>query len=245
MELLPGLEELGLSRHEAAVYLALLQLGPSSVLRVAKRAALKRPTVYLILDELLRRNLVALAPQEKKKVFLALPPDRLQEDFSRRRATLQNILPELSALYRKDTAKPVVQFFESRDGILGVYRRFLKIPTTEEMLSFFSIEAIPKEFEESYDIFIDLYKSGVRGREIVFTRNARHPYLVRLSRIPTYEARLTTDKMKFFNDTFIYGKEIALVSFEKRFALTIESNDVANSFRSLFELAWQSAKPIR
>ena len=49
----------GLSEKETHVYLAALSLGAASVARIAQRANEKRPTTYLVLEDLMRKNLVA------------------------------------------------------------------------------------------------------------------------------------------------------------------------------------------
>ena len=41
------LQKLGLTEHEAKVYLAALSLGPSSAVQLADHTGIKRPTVYL------------------------------------------------------------------------------------------------------------------------------------------------------------------------------------------------------
>ncbi len=61
------LEKAGLNKRETVLYLALLQMGPSSVLSIAKKADMKRPTAYLVLDDLMQKGLVAEVPKEKKK----------------------------------------------------------------------------------------------------------------------------------------------------------------------------------
>ncbi|MBU2235559.1 helix-turn-helix domain-containing protein, partial [Patescibacteria group bacterium] len=47
MNLETSLIQFGLNSKEASVYLAALELGGSPVLKIAKKAELKRPTVYL------------------------------------------------------------------------------------------------------------------------------------------------------------------------------------------------------
>ena len=52
------LEKIGLTEKEAAVYLALLKLGPTTALKIARETGIKRPTVYTTLDALKGRGLV-------------------------------------------------------------------------------------------------------------------------------------------------------------------------------------------
>lgn len=246
MELLKVLEEFGLNKSESTVYLSLLQLGQSSVLTIARQTALKRPTVYLILDSLIEKGLVTVVPKEKKKLFLALPPDRLEEELARKVQLIKQALPELSALYRSETEKPSIKFFESNEGMLNVYREITKRSDIKEILTFFSFEAIPKKFEENYELFIKLIKERkVRVRDIISNPQLGHFYLEQLKNFRNYRVRLAPKEFGFSSDTIIYGNKIAIFSFKKHFALIIESDDVAKSFKSLFELAWQSAENFR
>ena len=66
METIDVLERVGLKGKEASVYLALLELGTASVESIAKKAGTKRPTTYLVLDDLQNRGLVSIVPQQKK-----------------------------------------------------------------------------------------------------------------------------------------------------------------------------------
>jgi len=242
MDNLGVLQECGLTESEAVVYLALLREGPSSVLDVSRATALKRPTIYLILDSLLRQGFSALVPGEKRKLFIALPPERFEEEVERRRSMIHAALPELSATYRSRTERPIVRFFESKEGILGVYRGIAREPDLREILSFVSLEAIPEEFTEAYEIFSRIYKKrDVAGREIISSDNLNPPYLEKLKGLPNYEFRLAKAKHPFLTDNVIYGRKMATFSFKKRFALVIESEDVVASWRSLFEMAWEEA----
>ena len=55
MELIEVLNKTGLHEKEAKVYLALLELGTADVSDIAAKAGVKRPTSYLVLDELKER----------------------------------------------------------------------------------------------------------------------------------------------------------------------------------------------
>ena len=46
-------------------------------------------------------------------------------------------------------------------------------------------------------------------------------------------------------DGAIYGDQVAILSIKKElFAVVIESKEVADTFRSLFELAWKMSVPL-
>ena len=71
MDLTKDLSQLGLTQNQAKVYLACLQLGVDTVWHIAKFANLKRPTVYLILDDLGQKGLVSKTKKDLK-TFLKL-----------------------------------------------------------------------------------------------------------------------------------------------------------------------------
>jgi sugar-specific transcriptional regulator TrmB len=52
------LQHYGLSQKEAAVYVACLRQGDGTVLQIARQANIKRPTTYVILEDLVTRGLV-------------------------------------------------------------------------------------------------------------------------------------------------------------------------------------------
>lgn len=241
-----ALKGLGLTDHEAGVYLALLRLGPSSVLKIAHEAVLKRPTTYLVLDSLAKQGLVSIVPQEKKKLFVALSPEFLKEKAERTAREISAIVPELLSEWKTTSPRPSVRFFDTKEGLLNVYREISESDKDGEVLTCFSFVAIPSEYEENYDLFAKLFEQrGVRGREIITGEASRHWYFGASKKFPHYEARIAPQGAGFPSDTIIYENKVALLSFRKRFALIIESEDIADSMRTLFELAWGSSDAFK
>lgn len=234
------LQELGLSAKESQTYLSLLQLGQATVVQVSRSTGLKRPTVYLVLDELIKHGYAATVLHEKKKIYIALPPERLQDAFERKREALQNLLPQLSALYNTKIAKPAVQLFEGSKAIIGVYENIVK-SGEKEILSFFSPEIVSSKADESFKLFARMLKDNprIKSREMIYTKNKEHSYLKNVRKLPNHEARFVAEKTAFFTDNIIWLDKIAIFSHEKDFTLVIQSKDVVNTFRSLFELAWR------
>ena len=73
------LQEFGLSKTEAKVYLALLELGKSKAGEVTKKSLVNRTNVYDALERLIEKGLVSYVSENNKKVFEAVNPQRLQE----------------------------------------------------------------------------------------------------------------------------------------------------------------------
>jgi len=118
--------EFGLSEKEAKVYLALLELGMAPAAAIAQTAGVKRPSTYVILDNLMKQGFVSLAQDDNIQQYLATSPDiflRLAEKRADRETGLhnriKNLIPELKGLYKETKKKPKVRVFEGVEG-LGV-----------------------------------------------------------------------------------------------------------------------------
>ena len=73
------LMDIGLSEKEAAVYLALLELGSDTVQHIAKKSAVNRATTYVILDSLKKKGVVSTVEKGTKTHFQAESPESLRK----------------------------------------------------------------------------------------------------------------------------------------------------------------------
>lgn len=146
IELLTGL---GLTKREAQVYIALSELGASTAYAVAKHSGLKRPSVYLLLDELRKKDLVAKVPHPKNQVFIAKDPVDLLETYLDKIARAQLALPEL--LSKRNSKKEIkTRLFEGEHGMeaaLAYRRTELR---SKEMLAFYGVPRARKKLSEMY-----------------------------------------------------------------------------------------------
>lgn len=97
-EILDSLEHIGLSEKEGKIYLSLLKFGEASVSDIADEAGIKRPTAYIILDELRKKGLVIKVPNTKKTLFLAKTPDELYKQTLSNINQFEKVLPKLRSI---------------------------------------------------------------------------------------------------------------------------------------------------
>jgi len=71
------LQQIGLSEKEAKVYLASLELGPSTAQTIAAKATVNRPTTYVMIESLIKRGLMSSFQKGKKRFFVAGKPTQL------------------------------------------------------------------------------------------------------------------------------------------------------------------------
>src|SRR3989344_1517088 len=233
------LRSAGLPKRGAAVYVALLQAGVSSPSEISRTAKVKRSTVYNIIEELERAGLVAEVPREKRKKYVALSPERVVERLKTKTEEVQRILPELLALHGGAKEKPRVSLYDDEAGMASVYEEITHA-SEKNICAFLSLDSVPKQlWKQAFDRFVELYsRPNMKVRELIFTRDENHPYLKKVFAISNYRGKIVATP--FFTDSIIYGDKVALFSFSDKFALVIQSKTIADSIRSLFELAWSS-----
>lgn len=244
MELDKKLIELGLSEKEARVYLAALSLGPGAVQKIARAAQVNRPTTYVMIESLTKRGLMSSFEKEKKRFFTAEPPERLRTLFhSERRAIeerehkLDDLMPELRAL-SGGTELPKVRFYEGAEGLEAIHEDLLKIKDID-VVSIFSADDAQKVLHSEH---IEPF------RKKLLERKAKEKFIYTSSVPPSdipkeWEGRrVPKDKFPFSGEVSTYGDRVALLSYRgKLVGVLIESKELAQTVRAIFELAWEAA----
>ncbi|MDP2837949.1 MAG: helix-turn-helix domain-containing protein, partial [Candidatus Moranbacteria bacterium] len=130
--LIEPLKNLGLTDKEARIYLALLQVGPATPYQIAKKAQIKRPTAYVIAEELVEKGLIVHIPGESPRRYIARTPDSFFEDAENKLSQAKHILPELRSLQKGVEEKPSILYFEGVNGIeLALMHRVKELHNTE------------------------------------------------------------------------------------------------------------------
>lgn len=238
------LKQLGLTEKQAKVYLAMLEIGEAPMTAIAKKSGLKRPTVYLVIDELNILGLASEITKGKKKFYSAIHPKRLVEMMRFRSKQAESILPELVARQKK-SSKPTVRMLEGIGGVKLAYEEaFASLGNKEEGLWMgnitFLIENFPELLQE-YDRLIkkirdphirELITGGEKSKK--WTEDMQD----RISK--NHFIKYCGDSKDFgITDQFIIGDIVIHFSFGKEiFVLIVEGQEIAQSARALFEIAW-------
>lgn len=242
-ELETRLRALGLEEKEAKIYLTCLQLGKDTAFHIAERSGLKRTTAYFILNNLAERGLVATEKTRKAMLFSPAHPRRLQLRVEHQKKVLDDLLPELSALYNLEPEKPTIQVFEGENGLKQVYEDIIAdLEKKEEVLFYGSVAHLQK-----YPDLVRTWRQETKNksyhiRELsnadTYHREYAHELLK--NKNPHHLLRTLPEGFALFqNDNAIVGNKVIIFSTKnKLFATVIESRDIAQSYRVMYELAW-------
>jgi len=233
------LTELGLSKKEAAAYVALLEIGSGTAYAVAKQAGLKRPTVYLLLDELRKKDLVTKVPHAKNQIFTAKDPE---EFFSYLEGKLQKAKQSIPSLLQKYRHSQIVtHLYEGKPELQKAltYRR--SDLADKEMLAFYGI---PRSGAKIPDMYYDHAKALQRQNTSmrVFApddeslrkfRDEDADYGQHVMYLPKgeYLPKVSVEVGPNFSKIFLHSASQALI---------IEGEEFSEFMRQVFELVWKA-----
>ena len=250
------LTKFGLSQHEAQIYSALLELGSAPVTEISKLAQLNRTTGYDILERLCLYGIANRTVIGSKRFYIAEPPVRFKQfmenkkrQADQRLQMVDEILPDLQSLYKTEL-KPVIKFFEGREGIKNIYLHTLESKTV--IYSILDLEQYLPEFDQFGGEYVqERVKRGIKERALVVKNAAglgfrKKYYGGKEKYLQNTEYRWLPEKLPFSiaTEVNIYDDKVmsVLVKPGENVALEIQSESFANSFRLMFEIAWSTAE---
>ena len=247
--MLNQLKNLGLSENEAKVYFAMLELGPATVLEISAKAGVNRPTTYVQIESLKKMGLASTQTRGKKQLFIAESPEQLESMIERQRSELEQkkeelhkLLPGLTNIFNLSDSKPQVRFFEGKEGILKIQSEFLK--TKSDFI--YGISDFDSVIELFPDFSSDYSSKRAQKRipsKLIYT-SSRGPFLSGADKEFLRESKyVPKDKLSLGSDITIFGDKIAVMALKGKISgVVIEHKEMADSFRSVFKLLWNSLR---
>ncbi|MBI5622129.1 helix-turn-helix domain-containing protein [Candidatus Falkowbacteria bacterium] len=240
------LEDLGLTKSKADVYLAALAVGSGSAQEIANRAGLPRTTTHEILQTLVGMSLIGFVTKGRTRIYSAEPPEKLKILLKEKEARLEKALPELSALFNTSGIRPRVRFYEGEDGIKTVFEDTLTVSNKllRSILSMKDLYEMPgKDYVNAYTrrriaagIKLRVVRSEGKEVEKVWPASTRD----------SRDLHYAPDDMFFPMTVYIYDNKLGLISSKKEnFGMIIESPDLYQTMKNMFEVMWQVTRVMK
>ncbi len=244
------LQDIGLNEKESILYLALLAVDNSSVLDLSKKTGLNRSTTYVILENLAKKGLVSETTVGKKTHYQAEPPERLETYVEQRKILLEeqakklkDIIPQIKSVQREGGEKPIVKYFEGREGVLSMNEALYEDTDTEGTA----------DLIYSKDLLDEVFPPNERAKfkKVRLARKIKTRVLYTSTKGEIADDgtgdRILIDSKKYpvSCDILIYKDKVRFGILGKRISgIAIKSQDLAETLRSLFEIAFESYKKV-
>lgn len=253
------LKQLGLEDTEAKVYLALLELGPSTVTEITKKAQVTRTLGYHVLQKLGWQGLVnESSGSGKKKVYAAEHPQSFlrfvknkKRSWERREEDAEKILPDLVALYQTQD-KPVIRYQHGVNGVMSLFEESLQSKT--EILSILDVESWKTsdfwEWAKKYNR--ERNKQRIKERILLLDTPAAREWVSQYKTSPVYtlyhwvKPEEVQGLLQFGGEINVYENKvmIALLKAPHILGVIMESPVLSNILKGMFEFIWNKTEKV-
>lgn len=237
-----SLEQLGLSKTESKVYLAILSLGSATGSEIAEKADVFRRNAYDALNKLTEKGLVSSIVKDKKYYNVA-PPDKLLDVLREKEDGLKEFLPRLRDLYSHPKIKQKVYLFEGREGVKTVLNEVIK--EGKDWLAL-GISGLGRQL---FGEWVDYWekrraKAGIHAKVIMNDTPMGRKRGKEVEAIGNSEVKVYPGGFDNPVSTYIFGNRMAIILWSETepIAILVESEEIADANRKYFNVMWKIAK---
>ena len=244
--------ELGLSDKEAKVYLASLELGPSTAQIISTKANVNRATTYVVIESLMEMGLMSTYDEGKKTFFSAESPERLLEFLrnQERQASdkinlLKEKMPEIRSLVNASGNKSETRYFEGVEEMKIAWNDlWLPLDTSETVYTFLSLDEyhaadsghatinIPSEGLEK-NIAMKIIYASKNGKQMRKERGINSLEFICINH----------DQYPFHGRIDIGGERIIFTDYlGKLSGMVVKNKNLAQTLESIFRALWDNYK---
>lgn len=243
------LRKIGLTEYETKIYMALLELGESTSGEIMNNSGVNSGRIYQILDSLKAKGLISEIIKNKVKYFSPTDPKKIlnyleekEEEIIKQKQDVSSMIPEILSKMNTKGKEAKIEIYTGFEGLKAAFiketSRYAKgkdlmvlgvkpdVAYPKKIVDFFKYRIYPERLRKKVHVRkINDYSFKGSGTKVERGTEARFiPY-----------PSITT-----FN---IIG-DLAMISIhsENPLFIAIESEEVANAFKTQFEVLWKIAK---
>lgn len=243
------LEQIGLTKSEIKVYLALLGFGTSTVGPLLEKSKVANSKIYFLLNKLIEKGLVSLTEKQGTKCYNAESPNRMldyidlkKQELEKEKQELKQLLPSILSK-QKIPKENTVKVFEGRRGIFSAYEDIIETLPRQGEILYFSLGE-----EDLTQIWVqNFFKEFAQKRKEkgIFSKGI-YPRYMKKTISKNFKGQ-PLHKIKFSNYIFptgviIYNSKVLLLDWKNLIVFMICSDQIAENYRRVFEELWKNTK---
>ncbi len=245
-KLLTFLSDIGMTENEAKIYLTLLSLGATTILKLSNVSEIKRTTAYAVVESLKQKGLVKVEVKGFKKLFIAEKPEKLEVMMELRRKRMKELLPEFQAIENLKEGESFIKYYDGLEAVKGVYEEILKeMRPHEEYLTvgnpsqWFPLDA--EYFQNFKERRTKLsWKLNFKIRHLLKDCDKTHE-LKKYEKNYNEEIKILPEKINFSSNLIIIPKKVIIHQLIPPFrAIVIENQSAVQLQRELFNTLWET-----
>jgi len=248
-----ALQNIGLSDGEIRVYVALIELGPSTTGPITDKSKVASSKIYHILEKLMQKGIVSYIVQQKTRHYQAEDPLKLKDyinkrekEISEQKKAIDKLIPQLQLQQALKKSKGDAQIYKGFKGIQTVVdRMYTRLKRGD---TFYDI-GIPSYQEERYhDYWNEDHKKRVKlgiKCQILFNAGTLRGVLDNRNSYKGCDARYMPIPIETPSWILIYNDVVVIIlQSDEPMAIEINNKQIAYSFKQYFQAFWQLTKSI-
>ena len=112
LEIKEYLQKLGLNEIEIDLYLALITIGPSTILELSRNTDIKRSTVHVNVESLIKKDFIKESKVKQRRVIIAEDPKKLEKILNDKLLKIEEL--------KGNTSKMIRELFLLADGFANL-----------------------------------------------------------------------------------------------------------------------------
>ena len=235
------LRSIGLSKNEAKIYLALLELGPSLMGEICGKTKIHRRNVYDSIEMLKNKGFISSTIINNRNVFEAINPKRILDILDEKKAYIQSALPDLLA--NKNIKQNSIRVYTGLSGRKVIFEDKLNYREEQYVLGAHEPSKRRSLFIENYHKRRIMKKIPLKMLFISNDKDAAKKF----SKYKFVKARLLPDKFKSPIAINIYGDKTAILLGSQNLepvTILIEDRGLAEDFKIYFQMLWGISRPL-
>jgi len=236
------LRDIGLSKNETRIYLALLELGPSLIGQICGKTKIHRRNVYDSIEMLKDKGFISSCTINNRNVFDAANPKKIIDILNEKKINIEKILPSL--LERQNKKQSLIRVYTGLSGRKIIFEDKLKYKEEQHVLN-------AHEPSERSSLFIENYHNRRIKEKIPLKMlfiNKDKNAAKRFSKYKFVRTKLLPDEFNSPIAINIYSNKIAMLLGSGKVepvSILIEDKELAEEFVKYFNVLWRISKVVK
>ena len=243
-KIIDSLRDFGLEENEAAVYLASLSLGPTTVLKLANQSGVNRTTVYEIVEALEKKGLMKKEIKGLKTLFSPEHPTRLENTLEQKRASLSRLLPELESKFHLKSSGSTIKYYE---GITAIKNLYNDLAHELKSTDFYYVVSNTAEWEALDDQYflknhVELFSHKRVDRRVLFVDSIAAQERKKNERNFNELVKILPKDSNIHVDLCITPYKLVFFQLHQPLvALVVENETMIETQKAVFEILWSKS----
>ena len=229
------LQKIGLTKVEAKVYIALLDLNEAMAGEISQFSGVHRRSVYEAVKSLEKKGLVKSEVIGKRRYFHVEEPEKLVQMIDKKEKELMKVIPTLGADYEFSKDTQITNFFRGRGGLKTIF--------DDMIIKGKEINIIGEVYVEGYEEEFERFEQRRKEEKIHLRRIVTEDWRGEVQETYNRSVKYLPKKYSINTSLAVYANKVAIMQWgEDVLVVSIKVDAITENLREYFEFLWSIAK---